>query len=76
MEDNTVLPVREKNDLSTYQITYTDARGQIITEFIEAKYIMTRGNHIDFNTGSKSVLMIDQRAMHSCRNVSELDMKE
>lgn len=77
MEDKTVLPVREKNsNLDTYDVTYTNAAGVLKTDLITATYIGVVGNFVVFRKGLKTVFMIDQRAMHSCRSVSDWFMSE
>lgn len=72
MEDKTVLPVRTQNsNLDTYDVTYTNALGVIKTDLITATYVGVVGNFVVFKNGHKTVFMIDQRAMHSCRSVSD-----
>lgn len=72
MEDKTILPVREKkSNLDTYDVTYTNAAGVIKTDLITATSIRIAGNFVVFSNGIKTVFMIDQRAMHSCRSVSD-----
>lgn len=77
MEDKTVLPVREKNsNLDTYDVTYTNAAGVLKTDLITATAVCIQGNFVVFKNGPKTAFMIDQRAMHSCRSVSDWFMKE
>lgn len=60
---------------NTWEVTYTDANGELRTELIEAYGVETGNQHVSFlATGKGKVFLIDQRAMHSARNISALDM--
>lgn len=63
-------------DMHTWQVTYTDPLGELHTELIDASYVRHLGQHVIFNDGVTNVFMIDQRAMHSARNVTVLDMTD
>lgn len=60
---------------NTWEVTYTDAQGELRVELIDAYGVETGNQHVSFSaTGKGRVFLIDQRALHSARNISALDM--